>query len=102
MRELGVRALREHLSEVLGQVQTGETILVTNNGKAVARIEPARIDAPDDVRRLVDGGRATWGGQQLEDFEPISLTPGPPVSDILLAQRDPAETVAPDDVVSGQ
>jgi prevent-host-death family protein len=88
MRRVSVRALREQLSDVLGQVQTGETVVVTSNGKAIARIEPIWTDAPDDVRRLLDSGRATWGGLPLEDFEPISPTPGQLVSAILLAQRD--------------
>jgi prevent-host-death family protein len=87
-RAIGVRELRQHLNEVLTRVETGETILVTNNGRMVARIEPARAAAPDEVLALLDAGGASWSGQPLEDFEPIVVEPGVSISDVLLAQRD--------------
>jgi prevent-host-death family protein len=89
MQEIGVRALREHLSQVLGQVRAGESVIVTSNGEPIARIEPVRPDMPEDVRELLASGLATGSGEPLEDFEPIEITPGPSLSDILLAQRGP-------------
>lgn len=87
MRRIGVRALRERLSRVLADVQAGETVLVINRGQPVARIEPLHAGAPDEVRRLLATGRAMWGGTPLEPLEPLAIAPGPPVADILLAQR---------------
>ena len=94
MREIGIRALRERLGAVLSQVRAGESVIVTSNGEPIARIEPVRPDVPEDVRDLLESGLAMWGGQPLEDFDPVEITPGPSVSDILLAQRGPANPYA--------
>lgn len=42
MRTLGIRELKKHLSEVLRDVQAGETIEVTNRGDVIALVIPAR------------------------------------------------------------
>ena len=39
MKSVGVRELKEHASQILREVQEGETIEVTVRGKRVARIE---------------------------------------------------------------
>lgn len=42
MKTLGVRELKEHISEILRMVQEeGETIAVTNRGEVVAHLVPA-------------------------------------------------------------
>ena len=88
IQEIGVRALREKLSQVLESVQAGQSVLVTHNRKPIARIEPVYGDAPPDVGRLLQTGRAKWGGGRLADFEPVGLVgDGPTISEILLAQR---------------
>ena len=88
IHEIGVRALRERLSQVLEAVQAGQSVLVTHNRKPIARIEPVYGDAPPDVRRLLETGRAKWSGGRLAPFEPVELVGvGPTVSEILLAQR---------------
>lgn len=87
MRRVGVRALREQLTRVLADVQTGETVIVLRRGQPVARIEPVYPGAPVEVRRLLATGRASWSGQPLGPLEAVELAPGPAVSDILLAQR---------------
>jgi prevent-host-death family protein len=47
MRKVGIRELKAHMSEVIAQVQSGETIEVTNHGEAVALMVPVR-KMPDD------------------------------------------------------
>jgi prevent-host-death family protein len=42
MREINVTELRSHLPAYLAQVQTGEELLVTLHGKAIARILPSQ------------------------------------------------------------
>lgn len=55
MRVVGVRELKNRLSEYLRQVEDGETILVTNRGEVVAELrEP--LELPAD-RRLPAGLR---------------------------------------------
>lgn len=38
MRTIGVRELKAHLSRILKEVQTGETVLVTDRGRVVAEL----------------------------------------------------------------
>ena len=58
MREIGVRELKQSLSEVLRAVGQGEHVRVTSRGKALADIVPAGEAALDDrLRQLVLKGR---------------------------------------------
>ena len=41
MREVNVTELRSHLPAYLGQVQSGEELVLTSHGKAIARILPS-------------------------------------------------------------
>lgn len=60
MREIGVRELKESLSETLRAVSRGEQIRVTLRGRAVADLVPAGAAAQDDrLRELVAAGRVT-------------------------------------------
>lgn len=46
MRAVGVRELKAHLSRILGEVQRGETVLVTDRGRVVAELrQPFAIGA---------------------------------------------------------
>lgn len=38
MRTVGIRELKTHLSQVLREVQGGETVLVTDRGKVIAEL----------------------------------------------------------------
>ena len=42
MREVNITELRSHLPAYLGQVRTGEEVVVTSRGKAIARILPSQ------------------------------------------------------------
>ena len=60
MREIGVRELKQSLSETLRAVGRGQQVRVTVRGKAVADIVPAGAAAVDDpLRGLVAEGRLT-------------------------------------------
>lgn len=52
--DIGVRDLKEHLSEHLRRVEAGEVIRVTDRGRPVAFITP--IAAGDPLRRGIDEG----------------------------------------------
>jgi prevent-host-death family protein len=51
---VGVRELKQHLSEYLRRVADGETLQVTDRGVPVALISP--VTAPDPLARAVDEG----------------------------------------------
>jgi len=58
MREIGVRELKQSLSETLRAVGRGEQVRVTLRGRPVADIVPAGAAVGDDrLRELVAAGR---------------------------------------------
>lgn len=59
---VGIRDLRNHLSAYLHRVKAGESVVVTNRGKPVARIVPLKEEA---LRRLELAGVLTWSGRKL-------------------------------------
>jgi prevent-host-death family protein len=52
--EVGIRELRNNLSRYLARVQSGEEVVVTDHGRAVARVLPLR-GAPT-LDRLIEAG----------------------------------------------
>jgi prevent-host-death family protein len=54
MERIGVRELRQHASRYLARVATGETIEVTDRGRAVALLVPTHHDR---WQNLVAGGQ---------------------------------------------
>lgn len=86
MLSIGVRELRNGLSRYLRRVAVGETILVTDRGRPVARILPAAT--PDDIAGLIAGGRASWlGGRFVPPARPVRPAPGPPLSEYVAEDR---------------
>ena len=64
MKTVGIKQLKTRLSEYLRAVKAGETLLVTDRGKVVAELPPARRPAPlseaDDVlQALAEAGEIT-------------------------------------------
>ncbi|MBA2610013.1 MAG: type II toxin-antitoxin system prevent-host-death family antitoxin [Actinobacteria bacterium] len=55
--EVGIRELRDHLSRYLEQVGKGEEVVVTEHGRAVARI--ISIDGGRKLDRLIAEGLVT-------------------------------------------
>ena len=56
MREVNVTELRSHLPAYLVQVQTGEELIVTSHGKAIARILPSQ-DIREAARKQLNALR---------------------------------------------
>jgi prevent-host-death family protein len=52
--EVGIRALRDRLSEFVARVRAGEELVVTDRGRAVARLVPVGHERPLD--RLIREG----------------------------------------------
>ncbi|MSQ13675.1 MAG: type II toxin-antitoxin system Phd/YefM family antitoxin [Dehalococcoidia bacterium] len=56
MREVGIRELKDHASELLREVrESKETIMITYRGKAVAQLVPVT-----DPEKLRGEARAAW------------------------------------------
>ena len=74
---VGVRELKAHLSQYLDRVRAGETVVVTDRGKPVARIEPIAGDAlPARLRQLISEGRAVYRGRMNRLPEPLEWAHG--------------------------
>jgi prevent-host-death family protein len=84
MTEVGVRALRDHLSRYLEQVQSGEELIVTERGRAIARLGP--IDGERTIDRLIAEGVVTPAPQPARRRTAPLRTAGS-VSDLVTEQR---------------
>lgn len=84
--EVGVRELKNGLSRYLKRVREGETVVVTDHGRPVARIIPAGI--PEHIAALMAEGRVTWSGKAFRAPDhPIRPKPGPPLSQYISEDR---------------
>lgn len=84
MTEVGVRQLRDHLSGYLEQVQSGQELVVTDRGRAIARILP--ISGERALDRLIREGRVV-PAKRRERRRPQPLQGAGPVSDLVPEQR---------------
>jgi prevent-host-death family protein len=86
MDRVGVRELKASLSRYLGRVRDGETIEITDRGRAVARIVPVGI--PEHVASMMSEGRVTWSGTPFAVPSSVHrLRPGPPLTEYLDEDR---------------
>lgn len=66
MKTVGIRELKNRLSEYLRQVRSGEGVLITDRGEVVAELTPpglgsTEIDVPPGLLALARRGLATLG-----------------------------------------
>lgn len=90
MESVGVRELRQNLSRYLVKVKEGESFVVTERGREVARLTPSGpADSP--LARLVAERGATMPRGDLLEHVRNSTTPsavGPPSIEILNELRE--------------
>ena len=89
MDTVGIRELKAHLSRHLKRVRAGARLTVTERGRSIATITP--VEQPASVawtRRLIDEGRARWGGgKPVGRRRPARITKAPTISDAVLEDR---------------
>ena len=85
MSQVGIRALRDNLSRYISRVREGEEVVVTDHGKAVARIVP--LDRPGLLERLVAEGVVTPPLDRERTPLPRRITPTAPVSPLIIEDR---------------
>jgi len=89
MREIGVRELKESLSETLRAVGRGDQVRVTVRGRAIADIVPAGAAAGDDrLRELVAAGRVVPPSVTRPLRAPRLVKGRDSASALVLAERD--------------
>jgi prevent-host-death family protein len=67
---VGVRELRQYLSVYLRRVQKGESLVVTERGRPVARLMPLPPVA-GVLERLIEDGRAIAATTSIDDLPPL-------------------------------
>jgi len=90
MERVGVRELRQNLSRYLLEVKEGESFVVTERGREVARLTPS---GPEDspIARLVAERGATMPRRDLLELAASSTrgpASGPPSSQVLEEMRE--------------
>ncbi|HET8606348.1 MAG TPA: type II toxin-antitoxin system prevent-host-death family antitoxin [Gaiellaceae bacterium] len=83
--EVGVRELRADLSRWLHRVRDGEEVVVTDRGKAVARILP--VNGERRIDRLIREGTVTPAPRPWRGKLPKPIEDAGPLSDIVLGDR---------------
>lgn len=84
--ELGVRELKNRLSHYLGRVESGDEVIVTVRGRAVARLTP--IDRSDQrLDALVADGIVSRPADRGRRRPTDRIRPRGPVSDLVADQR---------------
>jgi prevent-host-death family protein len=84
MTEVGIRELRDNLSRYLDRVEEGEEVVVTDRGRAIARLLP--MDGERTIDRLVARGLVTPATRRRR-ARPKPLSTVGPVSDLVAEQR---------------
>jgi prevent-host-death family protein len=85
---VGIRELKNNLSQYLDKVKQGDSLAITNHGTIIAYIFPAE-KSPDyeELIRMVREDKAAWrGGKPAGSLKPIEAT-GKPVSEIVVEER---------------
>lgn len=89
MHEVGVRDLRQKLSTYLGVAKAGQTVVITERGRVVARLVPPEVDLRERLDALKNAGLIRWSGRRLKPAEPVArLRGGMPVAEIVSEMRE--------------
>ena len=88
-RRVGIRELKANLSACLRHVKAGDTIVISERGKPIGRINP--IETPL-VEKLEEGVRSrhwSWSGRKWKPTAPKVKPRGKTlISDLLLEDRE--------------
>jgi antitoxin (DNA-binding transcriptional repressor) of toxin-antitoxin stability system len=91
MKAVGIRELKNRLSEYVRLIRNGEAVLVTDRGAVVAELRPpgnASIDSSDPViESLVRRGNVTIGASNRSDLYPPFSPVAPGTAEKLLDEE---------------
>lgn len=88
MGSVGVRDLRDNLSEYLRRVRQGELLVITDRGKPIGELGPAAGGrSVERVRALVRRGVASWSGGKPKGLLRPPRARGGLVSEAVLEDR---------------
>ena len=88
-RRVGIRELKSKLSECVRAVREGQTIVVTERGRAVARLIPDTTSVRERLTALKNAGGIHWSGRRLGRAKPVARVRGKgTVADLVTGNRE--------------
>ena len=88
-RRIGIRELKTKLSECVRRVRTGQTIVVTEYGRPVARLIPDASSVRERLEALTKAGGILWSGRRLGPAKPVGRVRGTrTVADLVSENRE--------------
>ena len=85
MMSVGIRELRQRASELLRQVERGESIEITDRGRPVAVLSP--LPPGSSYRRMLAEGEIARASREMGELpEPLALSPGQESASAVLAR----------------
>ena len=93
MKKVGCREFKNRQGYYLSRVRRGETILVTDRGKLIARVEPVSDEEQggmsweEKLRELEAQGHLRLGKKRFSHFDPVPAK-GKPASRIIIEDRE--------------
>ncbi len=85
---VGIRELKNKLSEYMRRVKAGETIIVTEHGQTIGQIIPVKPTLAERTQAMVAAGQMEWNGQKLKPYQPKAINNGSRLlSDLVLEDR---------------
>ncbi len=85
-RTVGVRELRQHLSRYLDEVKQGESFVVTERGREVARLTPSGPGDSPIARLVAERGASMPRGSLLDAGSPDGRPAAGPSSEQILGE----------------
>lgn len=85
-----ISSAKNNLSAVLKRVAAGETVVITDRGSPVARLEPINSQADDErLQSLIDRGLVRMASRKPEGLpRPVALPAGASLLEALLEDRE--------------
>ncbi|NOX30610.1 MAG: type II toxin-antitoxin system prevent-host-death family antitoxin [Actinobacteria bacterium] len=83
--EIGIRELRDHLSQYVSAARDGQVVTVTDHGKAVAQL--VGLHRPRKIDELIAEGLIIRATKRHEDLSLERVDSGTTVSDLVAEQR---------------
>lgn len=85
---VGTRDLKNNLSQYLRRVKAGETILITERGKAIGQIMPVPATLEEKMKALAAAGFLEWSGKKLKPRKPTIINKSDRlISDLVVEDR---------------
>ncbi len=86
--KIGVREIKNRLSQYLRLVKQGETVIITERNVPVAKIVPYNKAAVDNLMVLKKSGLVSWNGEKPEGLSnPPKIKSNLQVSQMIAEER---------------